>query len=106
MKRYNKILICLLMIIFLLLIYGIFNSVSAATYNQIINSQEFRALPVQAQQKLLEDFDITYKKVADTIGIDNNIQICEEYLLDFLELADSVKDSSAKIYTRDLFGID
>lgn len=69
MKRYNKILICLLMIIFLLLIYGIFNSVSAATYNQSIKSA------YRDNNNGINEFPSEYKdllnKLVETTGHDN-----------------------------------
>lgn len=48
------------------------------TYNQIINSQEFRALPVQAQQKLLEDFDKIELNRAKTANLGRTDRISAE----------------------------
>lgn len=48
------------------------------TYNQIINSQEFRALPVQAQQKLLEDFDQIELNKAKTANLGRTDRIDNE----------------------------
>lgn len=48
------------------------------TYNQIINSQEFRALPVQAQQKLLEDFDQIELNKARTANLGRTNRIDNE----------------------------
>lgn len=48
------------------------------TYNQIINSQEFRALPVQAQQKLLEDFDQIELNKARTANLGRTDRIDNE----------------------------
>ena len=48
------------------------------TYNQIINSQEFRALPVQAQQKLLENFDQIELNRARTANLGRTNRISAE----------------------------
>ena len=48
------------------------------TYNRIINSQEFRALPVQAQQKLLENFDQIELNRARTANLGRTNRISAE----------------------------
>lgn len=47
-------------------------------YNQIINSEEFKALPVQAQQKLLENFDQIELNRARTASIGRANRISNE----------------------------
>lgn len=47
-------------------------------YNRIINSQEFKALPVQAQQKLLENFDQIELNRAKTANIGRTNRISAE----------------------------
>lgn len=56
-------------------------------YNQIINSEEFKALPVQAQQKLLENFDQIELNRARTASIGRTNRATQESSTMLEELA-------------------